>query len=73
MVSRLVRGGNLKLTGGGDLSRVWEREARGSGETEVFVCILSRRGIILLDVGAQMGEEGKGEVVLLTGVALVGD
>lgn len=53
-VSRLVRGGKVKLTGGGDLSGVYGREVSGSGESVgcAYVCILSRRGVMALDIGA---------------------
>lgn len=56
----------MKLTGGGDLSRVYGGE-EGSGGSDAedvtsegaFWCIFSCRGSSLLYVGLQIGDEGK--------------
>lgn len=65
MLSRLDRGGKVKATGGGDLSRVYGGE-EGSGDSgateltnaEILWCVSSCRGSNLSDVGLYMGDVG---------------
>lgn len=59
-------GGNMKLTGGGDLSRVYGGEEGSDVRDAAEVtsdgaawCILSWRGSSLLYVGLQIGDGGK--------------
>lgn len=60
MVMSWLDGGNVKLTGGGDLSRVYggEEGSDVSDAAELTWCIFSCRGSSLLYVGLQIGEDG---------------